>query len=80
MKTIVVVIICITVLTLAYIFTRSQPILYGVDEVSWPANWNFDWSGGPGRDRHEIMREAGPYHMDHGAPHSTPGGDGRARR
>lgn len=30
----------------------------------WPATWNFDWGGGPGMDRHEIMAENGPYNYN----------------
>lgn len=26
-----------------------------------PPTWNFDWQGGPGKDRHDIMAEQGPY-------------------
>ena len=26
-----------------------------------PPTWNYDWTGGPGRDRHRIMHERGPY-------------------
>ena len=27
----------------------------------WPVTWNFDWGGGPGYDRHQILTERGPY-------------------
>jgi len=26
-----------------------------------PPTWNFDWQGGPGKDRYNIMAEQGPY-------------------
>jgi len=81
MKTIVVILICVTVLLIAYLYTRPRTIYeVGVFEPSWPVTWTYDWSGGHGRDRHRILRERGPYHMNYGPPHSTPGGDGRARR
>ena len=31
--------------------------------TGWPVTWNFDWGGGPGYDRHEIMTSQGPYNM-----------------
>ena len=46
------------------------------DSESWPATWNFDWSGGHGYRRDYIMNERKSSY-DH--PHSTPGGDGRPR-
>ena len=29
-----------------------------------PPTWNFDWQGGPGKDRFDIMAEKGPYNPD----------------
>ena len=31
--------------------------------MGWPVTWNFDWGGGPGYDRHEILTRRGPYNM-----------------
>jgi hypothetical protein len=34
-----------------------------VDEYPWdtPPDWTFDWDGGHGKSRHDIMMEPGPY-------------------
>lgn len=81
MKTIVVILVCVTVLALAYIFTRPKRVLYdGVFDRSWPVTWTYDWSGGPGYDRREIMRQRGPYHRHHGPPRVTRERDGTRRR
>ncbi len=71
MNTLAILLICLTAVAVVYMMTRPRRrLMYdGVSDYWWPATWNFDWGGGPGRDRYDIMREARPYH---GAPHSTP--------
>ena len=43
-------------------FEDQDASLWGL-RTGWPVTWNFDWGGGPGRDRHEIMTRRGPYNM-----------------
>jgi hypothetical protein len=82
MNTLTVLLLCLTVIALVYLLKQPRRRLRydGRSDYWWPANWNFDWGGGPAYDRHRIMRERGPYHQNYGPPHSTRGGDGRARR
>ena len=68
--------ILILVLLAALLFMALRPVqtvkqvtFEGVDangwglRSGWPVTWNFDWGGGPGRDRHEILTRRGPYNM-----------------
>lgn len=41
-------------------FVESEPDYWGL-RTGWPVTWNFDWGGGPGYDRHEILTRRGPY-------------------
>jgi hypothetical protein len=44
------------------VVVEREAVFYGNGyDYSVPPTWNYDWSGGPGRDRHRIMRERGPY-------------------
>jgi len=49
---------------------EREPNYWGL-RTGWPVTWNFDWGGGPGYDRHEIVTHRGPY---------NPGGHRRDRR
>ena len=42
------------------VFIESEPNYWGL-RTGWPVTWNFDWGGGPGYDRHEILTRRGPY-------------------
>ena len=39
---------------------ESEPNYWGL-RTDYPVTWNFDWGGGPGYDRHEILTRRGPY-------------------
>jgi hypothetical protein len=83
MKSAVIIILIAVIIGLVFMLIQQSrpPVLYGNKYVNrWPATWNFDWRGGGGYDRSRIMYKRGPYHQSHGAPHSTPGYDGRPRR
>jgi hypothetical protein len=32
------------------------------DRTTWPATFTFDWQGGHGRDRYDIMSGTGPFY------------------
>ena len=68
--------ILVLVLVAALLFMALRPVqtvkkvtFEGVDAngwglgMGWPVTWNFDWGGGPGYDRHEILTRRGPYNM-----------------
>ena len=46
-----------------YTKPTSTFIPENVNEFPWntPPDWTFDWNGGHGKDRHNIMMEPGPY-------------------
>jgi hypothetical protein len=64
------IVLLVLVALMAYVTLRptevivvdQDPVLYG-DRYNYriPPTWNYDWRGGPGRDRHRIMHERGPY-------------------
>ena len=66
------VIIVILLLAVIYLIFRKKPsstlpppslvITNGTGTI--PPTWNFDWQGGPGKDRHDIMAEKGPYNPE----------------
>ena len=57
--------VVILVLALVMVFVTLRPqiqtVLVELSERDVPVTWNYDWDGGPGRDRHRIMHEEGPY-------------------
>ena len=70
------VLVLVLVVALLFMALRPRPVqvvkkvtFEGVDAngwglgMGWPVTWNFDWGGGPGRDRHEILTRRGPYNM-----------------
>ena len=80
MNTLTVLLLCLTAIALVYLLKQPRRRLRYDGSSWWPADWTYDLGGGPAYDRHRIMRERGLYSERHGPPHSTPGGDGRARR
>ena len=70
------VLVLVLVVALLFMALRPRPVqvvkkvtFEGVDAngwglgMGWPVTWNFDWGGGPGYDRHEILTRRGPYNM-----------------
>ena len=59
------VIIAVLVFLCLFIVTfrteRSEQFL-DTDYSSWPATFTWDWQGGHGRDRYDIMSDSGPFY------------------
>jgi hypothetical protein len=63
------ILVIIVVLVLVFLAFRPMAQVKKVSDTNddldlqtgWPVTWNFDWGGGPGYDRHEILTSRGPY-------------------
>ena len=57
------VIFLIVLAVLAYLFLNSKENFEENDQTTWPTSFTWDWNGGHGRDRYEIMKD-GPTCID----------------
>ena len=67
MKIIVIILLLIIILYLTFkpVAPRDDTVTAILPKYSnIPPTWNFDWQGGPGKDRFDIMAEKGPYNPD----------------
>jgi hypothetical protein len=64
------VLVIVLLLVLIFLAVRPRPQITVIEErepnywglrKGYPVTWNFDWGGGPGYDRHEILTRRGPY-------------------